>query len=153
MKAFHISDILSITTGRLVSSRHIAGVYDILNFLTGDNLFTHQLPRASRECEPYLRRRFPQLMEDAVEMKEVYLRDLDRTLDTSSAAAAFGRDEIIAKWVESVRMATGMREMIELQPLSAGAHAKIDPIAEGEQLMGAGRVVVCLNPKTVAVDI
>jgi len=45
-KDFHISDILSITDGRLVSTRHMDGIYEILNFMTGDNLFTHQLPRS-----------------------------------------------------------------------------------------------------------
>jgi hypothetical protein len=29
-KQFHISDVLSITTGRLVSTRHMTGVYDLL---------------------------------------------------------------------------------------------------------------------------
>lgn len=29
---FHLGDILSITTGRLVSRRHMEGVYDLLNF-------------------------------------------------------------------------------------------------------------------------
>ncbi len=62
-KSFHLGDILSITTGRLVSLRHIDGVYDILNFMTGDNLFTHQLPRASRECAPELKKQFPALAE------------------------------------------------------------------------------------------
>lgn len=52
--SFHIGDILSITTGRLVSPRHIDGVYDILNWMTGDNLFTHQLPRAAGECAEWL---------------------------------------------------------------------------------------------------
>ena len=46
-KRFHISDILSITTGRLVATRHVEGIYDILGFMTGEELFTHQLPRAS----------------------------------------------------------------------------------------------------------
>lgn len=54
MREFHIGDILSITTERLVSPRLIEGVYDILNYMTGDNLMTHQLPRASRHCAPYL---------------------------------------------------------------------------------------------------
>lgn len=38
MKAFHIGDVLTVTTGRLVSPRHMYGVYEILNFLTGDRL-------------------------------------------------------------------------------------------------------------------
>ena len=62
MKLFHISDILSVTTGYLVSNRHMDGVYDILNFLTKDELFTHQLPRASDECQPWLRAMFPAIM-------------------------------------------------------------------------------------------
>jgi hypothetical protein len=61
IRQFHIGDILSITTGHLVSPRHIEGVYDILNFMTRDNLFTHQLPRASRECAPHLLRQHPML--------------------------------------------------------------------------------------------
>lgn len=63
MKEFHLGDVLSITTHRLVSPRHMEGIYDILNFMTGDNLFTHQLPRASDECEPHLLEQFPQLKE------------------------------------------------------------------------------------------
>lgn len=58
---FDLSDILSITTGCLVSDRHIDGVYDILNWMTGDNLFTHQLPRAGRACEEPLKQQHPQL--------------------------------------------------------------------------------------------
>lgn len=56
---FHISDILTVTTGKLVSTRHIEGIYDILNYMTGDDLFTHQLPRARNACKPYLLEQFP----------------------------------------------------------------------------------------------
>lgn len=42
---FHLGDILSVTTGCLLSPRRMEGVYDILNFMTADNLFTHQLGR------------------------------------------------------------------------------------------------------------
>lgn len=62
-KQFHLGDVLTITTGNLVSPRHIQGVYEILNFMTGDNLYTHQLPRARRECRGPLLEQFPQLAE------------------------------------------------------------------------------------------
>lgn len=58
---FHLGDILSITTGHLVSPRHVEGIYDILNFMTGESLFTHQLPRGMRECSPVLLKQHPQL--------------------------------------------------------------------------------------------
>jgi hypothetical protein len=58
---FHIGDILSITTGQLVSPRQMDGIYDILNFMQDDKLFSHQLPRASKDCKPYLLEQHPQL--------------------------------------------------------------------------------------------
>ncbi len=61
---FHLGDILSITTGKLVSTsgQHpIDGVYTILNFMSGDNLFTHQLPRVSKEAAPVILAQHPQL--------------------------------------------------------------------------------------------
>jgi hypothetical protein len=60
-KTFELGDILSVTTGRLLSHRTMDGLYEILNYMTGDNLYTHQLPRASDECAPWLLRRYPQL--------------------------------------------------------------------------------------------
>lgn len=58
---FHLGDILSITTGKLVSPDHMDGVYRILNHLTGDDLFTHQLPAAAKTMTPVLLAQFPQL--------------------------------------------------------------------------------------------
>jgi hypothetical protein len=42
-KTFHISDILSVTTGRLVSNRHIDGVYDVIGHLVGRPVYTQEL--------------------------------------------------------------------------------------------------------------
>lgn len=59
-REFHLGDVLSITTGRLISPRGIEGVYDILRFMTGQDLFTHQLPRAMTEMKPRLLAQHPQ---------------------------------------------------------------------------------------------
>lgn len=56
---FTLGEVLSITTGKLLCP--MGGVYKILNHMTGDNLFTHQLPRAMREMQPHLLAQFPQL--------------------------------------------------------------------------------------------
>ncbi len=66
-RAFDLGDILSVTTGILMSPRRIDGIYDILNFLTGDSLFTHQLPRACRQCRPEVLRQHPQLADVTLE--------------------------------------------------------------------------------------
>ncbi|MER7280561.1 hypothetical protein ABT369_39590 [Dactylosporangium sp. NPDC000244] len=60
-KTFHIGDILSVTSGIFCTPNGMGGLYDILNWMTGDDLMTHQLPRASRECAPDLRRQHPDL--------------------------------------------------------------------------------------------
>lgn len=56
---FSTAQILSVATGVLVCP--IEEVYDILNWMTGDNLFTHQLPRAARWAAPILRLQMPWL--------------------------------------------------------------------------------------------
>lgn len=60
-KKFYFGDVVSITSGRLCSPDHIGGVYNILNYMTDDDLFTHQLPRASKRCKPYLLTQYPEL--------------------------------------------------------------------------------------------
>lgn len=69
-KTFDISDVLSITDGRLVSRRMMDGVYDILNHLSGQSLMTHELPAACRIYRPRLLAKFPQLagLLDSVEL-------------------------------------------------------------------------------------
>jgi hypothetical protein len=108
-KVFHLGDILSITTGRLVSPRHIDGVYDILNFMTGDNLFTHQLPRAGRECEGPLLAQHPDLA--GIE----FPRDLH------------GEAEVIT-WLAVQCERYG--ETREVAPLGADEHTRINPFDE-----------------------
>lgn len=125
VKQFHIGDILSITTGRLVSPRHIEGVYDILNHLTADSLFTHQLPRASRECAPYLCERFPDLA--AVEVPE-----------------EFDGEGHVKRWLAALVKVHG--ESRDVEAMRDGVHEYRDPIAEAEE-MAPGRVhVIALTP-------
>ncbi len=126
MKNYHIGDVLSVTTGRLVAQRHIGAVYDILNFLTGDDLYTHQIPRAMTECEPWLATQFPTLMKDAPEMQP-HLERLTATLEGMTKETAPG---LVAAWVESVREAFGLPEMLPVYEMGADMHPPIDPLEE-----------------------
>lgn len=45
-KTFHVGDVLSAMTGTLVSPTMMTGVDQIMDYLTGESLFTHQLVRA-----------------------------------------------------------------------------------------------------------
>jgi hypothetical protein len=81
-KEFSLGDVLSITTGRLLSERHMDGVYDILNWMTGDNLYTHQLPRDGKACEPWLIEQYPQLDPKQNPKLQTMLEKLTAMLET-----------------------------------------------------------------------
>jgi hypothetical protein len=110
-RTFHIGDILSAMTGRLVSPRHIEGIYDILDWMTGESLMTHQLPRVSREVEPILRERFPDLA--AIEIPEWGTK---------------GTKEVVYAWLDEQVAIHG--ETREVAPMEAADHTLIDPLDE-----------------------
>lgn len=106
-KRFDISDVLSITHERLVSTRHMTGVYEILNHLTGESLFTHALPRAARVCAPVLLKRFPALAADSA-----------AHVDTTNWR----------EWLAEMRAKHG--DSFDIEPLSPGEYKALDPLAE-----------------------
>ena len=99
-------------------------VYEIMNFLTGDNLFTHQLPRAFHACESWVKTQCPWLNE---------LKESDCTKETwqawlADAEARFGKEH-------------------ELNPLPHGQWMQRDPIQEAVELMeDKKRVIVIQAP-------
>lgn len=116
---FHIGDILSVTTGKLVSPRLIEGVYDILNFMTGESLFTHQLPRVSREAAPVILRRHPQLAD----------------IDTSGV-----NSETWRAWLGEQIARFG--EMLPVPKMTVDEHERIDPISELAEKVHPDRIIV-----------
>lgn len=104
---FHIGDILSVTTGRLVSPRLMGGIYDILNYMTGDDLYTHQLPRAMRECKPALLAQHPHL---------AWAKLGEITPENHAARLA--------------ELAATYGETLPVTPLAGGAHERRDPVEE-----------------------
>jgi hypothetical protein len=74
-ETFPLADVLTVTTGRLLSHDHMDGLYRILNYLTGDNLMTHQLGRAAETCRPALIRQHPWLA-DVAPPEDIDMPDL-----------------------------------------------------------------------------
>ena len=124
-KTFHIGDILSITTGRLVSPKHIGGVYEICDWMTGQANFTHQLPRVSREIEPQLREDFPDLA--AIEPPD--------GIDSM---------ETLTAWLDSL----GLGETREVERLRNPAdHTPIDPISELKMMRPDATIIAVTDTK------
>ncbi|GIH70315.1 DUF7736 domain-containing protein [Sphaerimonospora thailandensis] len=106
---FHLGDILTITTEFMVTPNGVDGIYQILNWMTGDNLFTHQLPRATRECAPDLLRQHPDL--------------------AAVTVPAFGDDEReVWAWLDEQVRRYG--ETRPVAPLHPDGHTRIDPLTE-----------------------
>jgi len=42
------------TTGRVLSRQGMSGIYELLDFMTTDSLYSHHSGRARQECLPYL---------------------------------------------------------------------------------------------------
>jgi hypothetical protein len=127
-KAFHVSDVLTITTGRLVSRNGVSGLYKILNFLTGDNLFTHQLPRALDEVSVVLKPRFPELLP-----LHPRLAALIEGLSTRLKGVVDQEDAKMEceVWVEEVRREFKLPEYISFEHGEAKEHHRdIDALQE-----------------------
>jgi hypothetical protein len=56
---FTLGQVLSITHEVLMCD--VSGLYTILNHMTGQSLYTHQLPKAGYAAAPVLREAFPTL--------------------------------------------------------------------------------------------
>ena len=142
LKQFHFSDVLSITTGRLVSTRHIEGVYDILNWMTSDSLFTHQLGRASQECSPVLCSLYPSLSEEAL---SVELEQLSAGMKDGDSKS--DRERWISAWLAGVRVKAkdilfSDGDMLPVPRLKDGQHLHINPVEELKAMVGDDRVIV-----------
>lgn len=68
-KNFKTEDVMSVITGRLIGD--IGGVYEVLNWMTGESLFTHQLPRVGREALPVIVAMHPHLQQAVDEATQV----------------------------------------------------------------------------------
>jgi hypothetical protein len=132
---FHLGDVLSVTTGRLVSPTHIDGVYKILNFMTRDDLFTHQLPRAGDECKPYLAKQFPQLSPPAIDAD---IAEMDRRFEGVTDRNKY--KEIVDVWLAELVEKYG--ENFEVEEIPLDDHVTKDPLGEMMEMVDPKKIIV-----------
>lgn len=107
MKEFATRDVLSTVTGRLMGD--IGGVYEVLNWMTGESLFTHQLPRVAKEARPVLVAAHP---------------SLQRAIDEAEQVTTENFQEWRQIWEDRYG------PTIAVPKMGADAHERIDPISE-----------------------
>jgi hypothetical protein len=121
-RPFPLADVLSVTTGKLLSRSHMDGIYEILSYMTGQSLFTHQLGDACDKAKPALLGQHPQLVD--VEPPE--------GLDQADLMA----------WLIETERTHG--EELQVTPLSDWEHR--DPIEDLCDKVGAEKVYVVPVP-------
>ncbi|MGI9503990.1 MAG: hypothetical protein ACR2RE_13155 [Geminicoccaceae bacterium] len=94
----------------------IGAIYELLNYMTGDNLFTHQLPRAGKSCLPHILSQHPELR-DVTD----YICEQCEQGNIDSV-----RSEMVQRFGETLNIA----------PISDGSYEGIDPVVELSQMRG-----------------
>lgn len=124
-REFTLAQVLTITTGRLLCP--MGDVYEILDWLSGESLMTHQLPRVSREAEPWIFEQHPGLRE--VDITDVVIgdqADVDKLL--SGFAVSYG-------------------STLALTPMRTEDHTSIDAISE-LKMMRPDMPIIAVDPAT-----
>lgn len=106
-KEFATRDVLSTVTGMLMGD--IGGVYEVLNWMTGESVFTHQLPRISREAVPVVLAMHPTLQQAIDEADQV-------------------REDNALAWRTTWENRYG--PTIAVPKFTADTHERIDPMSE-----------------------
>lgn len=122
-KLFNTNDVLSVVTGRLMGD--IGGVYEVLNWMTGESLFTHQLPRVSREAKPVILARHQHLQSAVDEAEQVTPENYKTWCDTWNDR--FGPQVAVPR-------------------MNADQHERIDPLSELAEKVPPDRIIA-LEPR------
>ena len=110
--------VLSVVTGRLMGD--IGGVYEVLNWMTGESLFTHQLPRVSREATPVILAAIPALQKAVDEAEQVNTENWQEWRDA---------------WV------TRYGATLAVPKLGADQHERIDALSELAEAVHPDKII------------
>jgi hypothetical protein len=106
---FELGTLLSITDGHMMAD--MDNIYKILDFMTGESNFTHQLPRVADVCKPVILTQHPEL-------------------------ASFDGSNITRENVRSI-LAEAIKKYgneFEIEPLASYNH--VNPFEELQQMVG-----------------
>jgi len=140
LKPFPARVLLSVTTGRLLTEPRgprdngIGDLYLLLNHMTGDDLFTHQLPRVSEECKPWLLRWFPELAK-----ADEQLADLDSRLERYADDAA-----AIDCWLDQLYR-SGIQRSYDVGQIPQDDHERKDPYDELVAMRGTDEGIIVVD--------
>lgn len=116
---FHLSDVLSMITGKLLSVSGMDGIYRIAEHLAGEPVWTHQLGRFITESRQHLLNQFP---------------------DLATVTAEGVAEENLGAWLNGLVAEHG--EWLDVAQMPGGAHEAIDPISEAAEKTHPDRILI-----------
>lgn len=118
-KEFPTADVMSSITGRLMGD--IGGVYQVLGWMSGESLMTHQLPRVGREATPAMIAFRPDIAQAVEEAQQV-------------------TPENWRNWLKVWTDRYG--ETMAVPKMTVDQHERIDPMSELVEKVHPDRIVV-----------
>jgi hypothetical protein len=119
-KKFHIGVVLSVTTGKLLCP--FDELHEFLDYLTGQQLFTHQLSRAADSGAHYIYSLYPELefidvpkIEGTSEQREKQVKDFLNYLVTSGIPKEYDLEPM-----EDFEAKNPIQELIEMRGSDEG---------------------------------
>jgi hypothetical protein len=121
-KTFPIADVLSAVTGCIMREPDgIGGVYEVLNWMTGESLFTHQLPRVSKEAQAFFVKAYPEWAQTVGEAKNV-------------------NGQTCREWL--VKWTSRHGQTFDVPKFDADGHERIDALSEAAEYFPPDRTIV-----------
>lgn len=118
-KCFPTPAVLTVVTDRMLCE--IGPIYEMLGWMTGESLYTHQLPRVMREAQPVLLGMHPALTDAVKEAESV-------------------SPETYAEWLR--RWIDRYGPEIAVPKLTSGEHERIDPLSELAEKVHPDKIAV-----------
>ena len=120
-QAFPTGAVNSVMTGYLVSENHMQGIYEVLNWMTGESVFTHQIPRISEEARPVILALHPHLLPVMDECTNV-------------------NGDNWKQWLQTWKDRYG--DEITVPRMNIAEHERIDPISELAEKVHPSRIAI-----------
>ena len=120
-KTFPVDAVMSTVTGILVAESGIGCVYEVLNWMTGESVYTHQIPRISREAVPVMLALYP---------------DMQAAIDEAEQVNADNWRDWLAIWKARYG------EQIAVPVMNIAEHERIDPMSELVEKVSPDRILI-----------
>jgi len=134
---FHISDILSVTTGRIVSQNYVDGLYRVVNYMTESRVSARQLDIARQVCAKYLLQAMPELKDvNPNEVTEDNYTDWIQLQEQRFGDHVFVKPLPEGVYGAYVAAAEDRASAEDGSPASGPAEKVVDPVVSGEAAAG-----------------